>query len=390
MYIKLVTWCTTSLTFNNCTFCPHSVFMCFVWISEPTAIISLYSINWLVFITEMKSVNSSVRTGSSNKAVCASSLNGEAVGQFFGWFRLRVRRYLPLRRRIWITTACLISRPLLSNCFSLQWHCTAITLTHYMQHSPSWEANRFSASQEVPHILWNPKVHYRIHKCPQPVPILSQLYPVHTPTSHFLKICLNIILSSKPGFPKWSLSLRFPHQNPVYASPLSHTRYMPRPSAAIYSREPSSDTSAHVCKRIPRPHSWTSLNVSNHTVCRKRNDVHLHSAAHRFELQSRHPIAWGSSSQTAGEERGRTPPSDRAVYFEILPPAAGHIIFIFVIKCYRIHNGARCWWRGWLRHCPTSRKVARSIPGDVIEKFQSFNPSGRTAVDSVQGIFSRG
>jgi len=33
-------------------FCPHSVFMCFVWIWEQTAIISLYSINWLLFITE--------------------------------------------------------------------------------------------------------------------------------------------------------------------------------------------------------------------------------------------------------------------------------------------------------------------------------------------------
>ena len=38
---------------NNSTFCPHSVFMCFVWIWEQTAIISLYSINWLVFITEI-------------------------------------------------------------------------------------------------------------------------------------------------------------------------------------------------------------------------------------------------------------------------------------------------------------------------------------------------
>jgi len=37
--------CITSLTFNNSTFSPHSVFMCFVWISEQTAIISLYNIN---------------------------------------------------------------------------------------------------------------------------------------------------------------------------------------------------------------------------------------------------------------------------------------------------------------------------------------------------------
>jgi hypothetical protein len=41
----------------------HTVFMCFVWIWEQTAIISLYNINWLVFITEMKSVYSAVRTG---------------------------------------------------------------------------------------------------------------------------------------------------------------------------------------------------------------------------------------------------------------------------------------------------------------------------------------
>jgi hypothetical protein len=56
MYRTVVTICTASLTFSNSTFCPHSVFICFVWIWEQTAIISLYNINWLVFVTEVKSV----------------------------------------------------------------------------------------------------------------------------------------------------------------------------------------------------------------------------------------------------------------------------------------------------------------------------------------------
>ena len=63
MYRTVVTICTTSLTFSNSTFCSHSVFMCFVWISEQTAIISLYNLNWLVFITQTESVYCAVRTG---------------------------------------------------------------------------------------------------------------------------------------------------------------------------------------------------------------------------------------------------------------------------------------------------------------------------------------
>jgi len=46
------------------TFCKHSAFVCFVWLSEQKAIISLLSINWLVFITETECVYCAVRTGS--------------------------------------------------------------------------------------------------------------------------------------------------------------------------------------------------------------------------------------------------------------------------------------------------------------------------------------
>ena len=57
---------TPCLALKNSTFCPHSVFVCFVWISEQTAIISLYSINWLVCITETECVYCAVGTGYLN------------------------------------------------------------------------------------------------------------------------------------------------------------------------------------------------------------------------------------------------------------------------------------------------------------------------------------
>ena len=54
------------IRFKNFMSCPCNVFMCFVWISEQTAIISLFSINCLVLITETECVYCAVRNYSLN------------------------------------------------------------------------------------------------------------------------------------------------------------------------------------------------------------------------------------------------------------------------------------------------------------------------------------
>jgi len=99
-----------------------------------------------------------------------------------------------------------------------------------MVQGPSWEANWFAASQEIPRTSRNPKVHYRTHKRPPRVFILGQPNPVRIPTSHLLEIRPNIIHPSTPRSPQWSLSLRSPHQEPIHHALLTHTRHMPNPS----------------------------------------------------------------------------------------------------------------------------------------------------------------
>jgi len=82
--------------------------------------------------------------------------------------------------------------------------------------SPSWEANSQSASQEIPHLLWNIKVHYHVHDSLLLVShIFSQMNPVDTLTSYFSKIHSNVILSSMSRSSKCSLPFRHSNQNTV-------------------------------------------------------------------------------------------------------------------------------------------------------------------------------
>jgi len=112
----------------------------------------------------------------------------------------------------------------------MNWHLSFCTYLLHGQ-SPSWEANWFAASQEIPHISRNPKLHYRTHKCPPPVSILSQPNPVHIPTSHLLEIHPNIIHPSTPrslpvvSFPPVSPARPYtppsPHPYAPHAKPIS-------------------------------------------------------------------------------------------------------------------------------------------------------------------------
>jgi hypothetical protein len=75
--------------------------------------------------------------------------------------------------------------------------------TKSMEQSPS-EASSHSASQ-ILRLLWNSKIHYRVHKSPPLIPALNHMNPTHTLPPYFPKIHSNIILSSTPRSSAWSV-----------------------------------------------------------------------------------------------------------------------------------------------------------------------------------------
>jgi hypothetical protein len=102
----------------------------------------------------------------------------------------------------------------------IQVHCTYLS----MELSPSGGTANSAAAQEYPNILWKSRVHYRAHKSPPLVPILSHINPIHT----ISKIHFNIVHPPTPWSSQWSLSFWLSHQYPI-CIPLLHSYYMPCP-----------------------------------------------------------------------------------------------------------------------------------------------------------------
>jgi hypothetical protein len=114
---------------------------------------------------------------------------------------------------------------------------------NFMNLNPSWEAPNCVATPELPNILWNPKFHYRVHKSPPLVPILSQTDPVHTIPYYLSKIYCPpsyvlafLVVSSLLAFPPIShMHSHSPHSChmpcPYHPPWLDHSNY-------IWRREP--------------------------------------------------------------------------------------------------------------------------------------------------------
>jgi hypothetical protein len=100
-------------------------------------------------------------------------------------------------------------------------HFTSLSCVPHKELNTSWETAGRSATQEFPNMLCNPKVHYRVHKSPALLPIVSQTNSVHTTPVYFSKIHFNIILSSTSISHLWSLSFWVANQSPICIPSLS-------------------------------------------------------------------------------------------------------------------------------------------------------------------------
>jgi hypothetical protein len=112
-----------------------------------------------------------------------------------------------------------------------------------------------STSQEIPRLLWNPNDNYRVHKSPQPVPIVDHMNPIHIPNP----ISERSILMFPPIYAQVfrvvsSLQTSQPKCCMHFSSP--HARYMPRPSHSPWFDHPN-NKSAYYYKSWAEDKGWT-------------------------------------------------------------------------------------------------------------------------------------
>ena len=97
------------------------------------------------------------------------------------------------------------------------------------------------------------------------------------PPPHFLKIRLNIILPSMPGYSKWSLSPRFPHQDPARTSPLPYMCYMSRPSHSSRFCQPNNTGRVQIIK-------FVSTIALHKKICSAGNNCTIRKAIYRLGI----------------------------------------------------------------------------------------------------------
>ena len=113
--------------------------------------------------------------------------------------------------------------------------------SNFMEQSPFWKANRSLASQEIPRILWNPKIHYRIHNSQTHVPFLNQIDSVHSTSRKSILILSSHLRLGVPsgllpsGFP--TKTLYVPLLSPIRATCPAHLTLLDLITRIIFGEE---------------------------------------------------------------------------------------------------------------------------------------------------------